>query len=125
MQSNIGALLPGRKNCLVCNLRAKEETKAITSLAVSLSRDASRSASELSALCFPHFAMLGNAISDVDLLRSLTLRQADILERVAEDMRRYALKRDAHRRYLTSAEEDGAAERGILLASGRRQVGFT
>ncbi|MGC2396409.1 MAG: dynamin family protein [Rhodomicrobium sp.] len=125
MQSNIRALLPGRESCFVCNLRVKEEAEAITSLAASLSRDASRSASELSALCFPHFAMLGNAISDVDLLRGLTLREADILERVAEDMRRYALKRDARRRYLTSAEEDGAADRGILLASGRRQVGFT
>jgi len=124
VQSNIRALLPSRERCLVCNLRAKEETDAITSLAASLSRDASRSTSELSALCLPHFAMLANAISDVELLRDLTLRQADIVERVAEDMRRYALKRDARRRYLASTEEDGAAQRGILLASGRRQVGF-
>jgi hypothetical protein len=121
MQSDISELLPGRESCLVCNLRAKEETDAITSLAASLSR----SASDLSALCFPHFAMLADAISDVALLRKLTLRQADIIERVAEDMRRYALKWDARRRYLASTEEDGAAQRGILLAAGRRQVGFT
>ena len=95
VQSDIHALLPSRESCLVCNVRAKEETEAIASLAGSLSGDPSCPSSELSALCFPHFAMLGNAISDVDLLHDLTLRQADIIERVAEDMRRYALKWDA------------------------------
>jgi len=111
MQTDIRALLPSRGSCLVCNVRVKEETDAVASMVASLSRDASRSISELSALCLPHFAMLANAISDVGVLRDLTLRQADIVERVAEDMRRYALKRDARRRYLASSEEDGAAQR--------------
>ena len=34
------------------------------------------------------------------------------------------LKHDAVRRYLASQEETTAAERGLLLVTGRRQVNF-
>jgi hypothetical protein len=78
----------------------------------------------MSALCLPHFAMLLSEIRDGGLVRSLLQRQAALLQRYSEDMRRYATKHDAVRRYLASQEETTAAERGLLLVAGFHQVNF-
>jgi hypothetical protein len=66
--------------------------------------------------------MLSVVIRDPDLLRKLMAHQATILERVSEDMERYALKHDAVRRFLESGEERTAAERALLLLAGDRNV---
>lgn len=68
--------------------------------------------------------MLVSAAGDDDVVRELLLRQAAVLERHAEDMKRYAIKHDGLRRHLASQEEIAAAERGLLLVAGRRQVNF-
>jgi hypothetical protein len=47
---------------------------------------------------------------------------ARLLERTAEDLQRYALKHDALRRYLTSAEERQASLLALLLLAGHRNV---
>ena len=47
---------------------------------------------------------------------------ATLLERLSEDMARYALKHDAVRRYLASDEEETAAQRALLLVAGHRNV---
>jgi hypothetical protein len=40
-------------------------------------------------------------------------------------MKRYAIKHEGVRRYLASEEETTAADRGLLLMAGRRQVNFS
>jgi hypothetical protein len=69
--------------------------------------------------------MVTEAIEDAGLIRKLIEREALILERVSEDMKRYALKRDAVRRYLLSDEETAAAHRALLLLAGHRNVNAT
>jgi hypothetical protein len=68
--------------------------------------------------------MLVSAVRDGELIRALLERQAAVLQRFSEDMKRYAIKYDGVRRYLASEEETTAAERGLLLMAGRRQVNF-
>jgi hypothetical protein len=78
----------------------------------------------LSAICLPHFVMLASAVEDSDVLRMMLKRHATILERFSEDMKRYAIKHDAIRRYLASQEETTAAGHGLLALVGRQNVNF-
>ena len=124
MANRIGRLAPSREDCVVCNVRDRAEMDAIGSIARRLEEHQARALNSLSALCLPHFALLASAVRNRDLLRSLLERQATILQRYAEDMKRYAMKHDAVRRNLASQEETAAARRGLLLIAGRRRVNF-
>ncbi len=117
-------LVPDEEECVLCNVRNGAEKDAIASTARRLNEHGERAVNSLSALCLPHLSMLTSADLDGDLVRSLLKRHATILQRYAEDMKRYAVKHDAVRRYLASQEEATAAERGLLLVTGRRQVNF-
>lgn len=54
--------------------------------------------------------------------RKLLISEANVLERVSEDTRRYALKHDGVRRFLATAEELTAARRALLSVAGHRNV---
>lgn len=117
-------LVPNEEECALCNVRNSVEKEAVTATVRRLNEHRERAMNSLSAICLPHMVMLTSAVLDGDLVRSLLKRHATILERYAEDMRRYAVKHDAVRRYLASQEETTVAERGLLLVTGRRQVNF-
>jgi GTP-binding protein EngB required for normal cell division len=112
------------EGCAMCAVHAMAEAEAISVTARRLSKDL-QSFDALSAICLPHLALLAAAIEDPDLRRRLLEREAAILERLSEDMKRYALKRDAVRRYLLTEEETGAAHRALLLLAGHRNVNAT
>ncbi len=111
---------PGR--CLFCNVRDKAESQAVSAVAGRLSKQGINALSSLSAICLPHLAMLSNVIQDLELVRRLMNHQAGLLERLSEDMKRFALKQSATRRYLENKEEITAAERALLLVAGHRNV---
>ena len=73
---------------------------------------------ELSAICLPHLNLLLDDIGDPGLVATVLLRQADLLDRLAEDMRHFALKRDGMRRHLTTKEEVAAGERALRVLVG-------
>lgn len=118
-------LLPTDEDCALCSVRNNAEEEAIEAVAGRLAHDREHALDSLSAICLPHFAILVRAVRDNDVVRELVHRQATILKRFAEDMRRYALKHDAVRRHLASQEETAAAERAILSLVGRRHVNFS
>jgi hypothetical protein len=122
--ARIASLVPSQEDCAICNIRNSAEDDAIVAVASRLKEHRERAMNSLSALCLPHIVVLASTIEDGDLVRSLLKRHATILQRYAEDMRRYAIKHDATRRYLASLEEMRASERGLLLVMGRRQVNF-
>jgi hypothetical protein len=68
--------------------------------------------------------MLSAQAKDARIVRKLVERQAALLQRLSEDMKRNTLRIDAARRYLTSDEENTAAERGLLAVAGHRNVNF-
>jgi hypothetical protein len=116
--------VPSEKECALCNVRDSAERDAIAATARRLEKHGERAVNSLSAVCLPHVGKLVSAIRDGDLVRSMLKRQATVFQRYSEDMRRYALKHDAVRRYLASQEEATAAERSMLLVTGRQQVNF-
>jgi GTP-binding protein EngB required for normal cell division len=120
----VKTLLPSEDGCAMCRVRVQAERNAVASLARRLERDSRGTLDGLSAICQPHFAMLVEALRDDDAARSLIMHQAVVLRRFSEDMRRYALKHDAVRRYLASGEETTVAERGLMAVAGDRRVSF-
>jgi hypothetical protein len=110
------------RDCVACDIRADAERKYVQATADRLRQERADVVDSLSAICVPHLATLASSLPDHKLLRLLLKREAAVLERSSEDMRRYAVKHDALRRYLASQEESTAAERAVLLIAGRRQV---
>ena len=106
--------------CALCAVRDAAEAKCISRLSRRFADEGERVLDTLSAICIPHLQKLLPALERSDHIRHLLLRQAGLLQRVSEDMHRFALKSDASRRGLESKEEAGAAERGLLLVAGHR-----
>ena len=124
IHARLEALLPDQHDCILCGVCDSTEREAIESTTRRLSRDNAREFNALTAICLPHFVMLVSTIHDADLARGMLERHAAVLERYSEDMKRYAIKHEGVRRDLASEEETTAAERGLLLMAGRRQVNF-
>jgi GTP-binding protein EngB required for normal cell division len=115
-------LLPDERDCVLCSERNAAERGAIDATAEQLEHDRTRALNSLSAICFPHFVDLVSAIRNDDLAREMLQRQATVLERYAEDMKRFAIKHAGVRRHLASEEEINAANRALLLIAGRREI---
>lgn len=124
LQSNIEDLLPTHDKCVLCALRDKAETQALTALVDRLRQNEAKTLAELSALCLPHMAALAKAVDQPSIVRALADHHASTFERIAEDMRRFTLKHSAARRHLESKEEESAAQRALLLVAGHRNVNF-
>jgi GTP-binding protein EngB required for normal cell division len=101
------------------------ERQAVASAAGRLTRDTATELRTLSAICLPHLRLLIEALRDPGVVRAVLLRQADLLDRLAEDMRHFALKRDGLQRHLTTKEEAAAGERAlrVLVGNPRSQMG--
>ena len=117
----LDGLLPTQESCVICQICDEAEAKAVADVA---GRWAADPQAELSAICVRHLPRLVAAIGDAERVRALLAFQAELFERVTEDMKRYALKFDAVRRYLASEEEDRAAARGLRLMAGLINLGF-
>lgn len=118
----IGTLLPQPETCVLCSARANAETEAVELVAARLQQEPDQTLGSLSALCLPHFRLLSAAVTDPETLLGLIVREAALLERLSEDMLRYALKYDGLRRHLASDEETSAADRALLLLAGHRAI---
>ena len=109
----------------MCTVRQNAEQHAIACIAARLARDIDGTIDGLSTICIPHFAMLAAGIDDRQQLSRLVEFEAANCERFAEDMRRFALKHDATRRFLVSDEEALAPERGLMFVAGHKRVNAT
>jgi hypothetical protein len=118
----VGALSVRPQACLACAARAAAESEAVQSIVSRLEEEREHGLGSLSALCLPHFRLLLASVRDDETERRLILRQAALLERLSEDMRRFALKHDGLRRYLASEEETNAADRALLILAGHRTI---
>ncbi len=108
--------------CIVCEARAAAEAAAVAAIVTGLRQNLEDALRSLGDLCMPHFRLLAAAIADPDIAARLFAREAALLQRVAEDMRRFALKHEGLRRYLASEEETKAAQRALSLLGGHRTL---
>jgi Dynamin family len=109
-------------SCIVCEARAAAEAAAVKAVAMQLGQNPDVALRALGDLCIPHLRLLAAAIADPQIVARLLGQEAALLQRVAEDMRRYALKHEGVRRYLASDEETQAGERALLLLGGHRSL---
>ncbi len=116
------ARLPNETSCVLCRVHAKAESEAIASVSHRFSVDQAQALDSLSALCLPHFTRLIGTFRSEQLIVELLTRQAMLLDRLAEDMKRSALKHDGVRRYLQSDEEESASKRGLALLARVRSI---
>ncbi len=116
------SLLATARTCRVCAVRIEAEEKAIL-LAAAAARDTAKiSGASLGLCCLPHLIAVTTALGPGEPASILLRAHANLLERTAEDLQRYALRHDALRRYLTSEEERSAAQLALLLLAGHRSV---
>jgi hypothetical protein len=121
--TRIEECLPTQNTCLVCRACAAVEAASLAAIGRRLDgRPAA--VSVLSALCLSHLAQLLACTEDPSLRRALLTRQAGLFERTADDMRRYALKREGLRRELASRAEDEAGTRAMSLLAGQPNLSF-
>lgn len=109
------------EGCDVCQIRVKLERTAIATMAQTFTADA-RPKARFSGLCLHHLRLLVQAIGPGETAKTLLVEEARLMNRVSEDMRRYALKHDGVRRHLASEEEHGAAKRALILLAGHRNL---
>jgi len=125
LSANIAALLPTHDRCPMCRLSADTETKAVSSIVDQLKIERDGTLNSLSAICLRHFRLLVAAVNDDAVIQGLLVREAAVLERIAEDMRRYATKHDAIRRGLATGEEMKAGHMAIAVLAGLRNVNMS
>jgi GTP-binding protein EngB required for normal cell division len=107
-----------KEGCPLCLSAARAEMQAISTLVRDVARGEGISSERLSFICIPHLARALPALREEGAAHALLTRQAAMLDRLAEDMRRYATKYDALRRYLASEEERDAAEMAVAVLAG-------
>jgi GTP-binding protein EngB required for normal cell division len=122
LAAKLAARIPAETNCILCRVRAKAEADAIAALALRFAGSKRQALDGLSSLCLPHFAALAAALKDGRLIAELAQRQAALLDRLAEDLKRSALKHDGARRSLLSDEEETASKRALALLAKARPL---
>lgn len=120
--TSTGALSPTTATCRVCEIRAEAERKAVEEVARALKSASHADGARAPACCLPHLQLVTRFLGPGQAAEQLLRSHADLLERIAEDLQRYAIKYDALRRHLTSEEERRASQLALLLLAGRRNV---
>ena len=119
MADRIRDLYPSGAQCPACRRAAEVEEKAIEEFRqMSLEGDEKTDA----GLCVPHLSAVLNREADLQTARNLLFQQADVLDRISEDMQTYSLKHDAVRRELATDEELTAYLCGLSLLVGHRKL---
>jgi hypothetical protein len=124
VHSKLHHLLPTQDDCILCRVRDQAERDAVARTVGSIEADKNRTSLSVPSMCLPHLVTVVGSVRDDSAARELMERQAAVMQRFAEDMRRYALKHDATRRYLASREETTVSSRGLLCVAGDRHANF-
>jgi hypothetical protein len=108
--------------CQLCTIQRDIESEAVSTLATRDIGKETRSKTETPTLCIPHLRVIAGRIENPDLIRTLLANHSHAIDRLAEDMRRYALKYDGLRRWLMSEEERRAPDDALACVAGRRSI---
>jgi predicted GTPase len=116
-------LVHNSHNCPVCKLLRGEEKKYIALLGELISHPSGRDAYRHSqGACLWHLGMLLNATPSGEDQQFLLAHAVQLFRQDAEDMRTYAMKRDALRRALQNRNEEDAYRRAVTRIVGDRSV---
>jgi GTP-binding protein EngB required for normal cell division len=118
---SLDEMLP-QLHCPACEVRWRAEDNAVQALMARRAKAVVLDRMLLSPLCLPHLRLILARSQDEELSRYLLESEADLLERTAEDMQRYAVRHEALRRALTSAEERNSYLQGLQMLVGHKAV---
>jgi hypothetical protein len=123
MAGPVTALVPSRESCQVCGLLRSEEQERIARFSQFLAEPAGRDAyTRCQGVCLRHLASLLAASPPTDVARFLLSEAARQFDQLAENMRNYALKRNAGRRVLVIGDEDEAHLRALVRLAGHKAL---
>jgi hypothetical protein len=108
--------------CPACQIRWATEDQAVASIFSRASESPEPDRLPLSTLCLPHLQLVLRRTKSESVRKLLLYREAALMERIAEDMQRYAIKHDALRRDLASSEEHNSYLLALQLLVGHRSV---
>ena len=108
---DVTSLIAGTGRCPVCTAMAARERTAIAELI-------SQVPPVTTALCLRHLALTLIAGADQPTCRMLLRATATALRRESEDMRSFALKREAYRRGLVTTDESRAYRDALCRLAG-------
>jgi GTP-binding protein EngB required for normal cell division len=109
-------------DCPACKVRWATEDQTIGSILGRVGQVGDPDKLTLSSLCLPHLQLILRRTENESFRKWLLHREAALMERIAEDMQRYAIKYDALRRDLASAEEQDSYLQALQLIVGHRNV---
>lgn len=116
-------LLHNSQSCRVCGLLRCAEKEYIRQLASMIGEAAVRSKySHSQGVCLRHLGMLMDAVPTAECRKFLISHAAKRFEDDAEDMRSFAMKREALRRALENRNEEDAYRRAVIRIAGGRNV---
>jgi tRNA U34 5-carboxymethylaminomethyl modifying GTPase MnmE/TrmE len=117
---SVAALVRTPKDCQVCELLRSEEQEHISRLSHLLAEPAGREAyARGHGVCLRHLALL-LAGSSGDVARFLLGEAVRRFDQLSEDMRNYAIKREAIRSGLLTGDEDEAYLRALIRLAGHK-----
>lgn len=122
LSRGLSRLATTRPHCTACEVQASAEEAALAKLVSKMAENEGYKVQELPLLCFLHLPPFLARIEDAELGRRLLEQQAEMCERVSENMQRYVLKFDSVRRALLSDEERNAHQQGLRIVAGHRKV---
>lgn len=112
-----------RPGCQVCKLITDTEAAYIARVAKALTVGSFRQTyAKSDGLCVHHLHLLLSMTEVNEIRNFLYSEAADHFDKWAEDMRNYALKRQAVRRQLTNSDEDHAYQRALIHIAGDRYL---
>ncbi|HUB59666.1 MAG TPA: DUF6062 family protein [Puia sp.] len=122
-EGKLARLVRNTQTCRVCDLLRQGEQEYIGWLAGRLAEEGGQAAYRHSeGVCLRHLSMLITAVDQPELRTFLLSDAAGRFSRDVEDMRSYALKRDALRRFLQNSNEEDAYYRAMIRFVGDRRV---
>ncbi|MGH6876338.1 MAG: dynamin family protein [Rhizomicrobium sp.] len=120
----VTGLVPWPETCVFCRTHAAAERRAVARVVRLIVGAAETGAGPFPDICLPHLPLIVREIPDRRIVQKLVAAEAESLGLVAEDMRRYALKRDGSRRALTTRDEANAHRRGLVALAGHAELNF-
>jgi predicted GTPase len=121
-RASFRTILPAADQCRACQQQLALERTAVEGIAEQEACVSGRSASHLPVLCLWHLGELLHLIRDSERASELVNFEAAILDRLADNLRRYAFKHDALRRGWESEDERLAFRQALRLLAGDKRL---
>ena len=121
-RSTVAILVPTGGDCRVCRLLSEAETEYIGRFAAFVSgREGQEHYARSQGLCLRHLGRLVAALPEEQTVASVLRVAARQFHQLAEDMRSYAVKTEALRRELYTADDHDAVLRALTHLAGSRR----